>query len=264
MEHHRLITAEKVLLQKTLLGSIRALVDVLSLINPIAFSRARQIRNYALDLAKEVGMKQRWRVEAAALLSQIGYIALPAETVEKIYQGEALTWEEETLVSGTPRVAEQLLRNIPRLEPVLEILRAIDEPLWKNGVDRSQTVPLGARILKIAIDFDRIRLQNGGSSRFAVDTLRRRDRVYDPRLLELLDKLYCRDETGNSIREIPLRSVTVGMVLADEVRGKNGVLIAGRNFEVTETFLERIKHIDHSLLKRIVKVYPRENAAETH
>jgi len=44
------------------------------------------------------------------------------------------------------------------------------------------------------------------------------------------------------------------MILADELRGKNGVLIVGRHFEVTETFLERIRHFDPALLDKTVKV----------
>jgi len=159
MEHHRLITAEKDLLQKTLLGSIRCLVDVLAIINPIAFSHARRIRDHALELAKSAGMKQRWRLEAAALLSQIGYISLPVETVDKIYHGDLLTGEEEALVSGTPKVAEQLLRNIPRLEEVLDILRSVETPAYDEEGTANQTIPLGAKILRIAIDFDRMNPQ---------------------------------------------------------------------------------------------------------
>jgi len=253
MEHHRLITAEKELLQNTLLGSIRSLVDVLAIINPVAFSRARQIRSYVLELAKAVGMNRRWQVEAAALLSQIGYISLPPETVDKIYHGERLSWEEETLVSGAPKVAENLLHNIPRLEPVLEILGKVDERFDGSDGHGGQPIPLGARILKIAIDFDRAKIQCG-SSQLAIDTLNSRDGLYDPDLLALFAKLQGAEDTIAQIKEIPLRSVTLGMVLVDEIRGRNGVLIVGHHFEITETFLEKIRHFDSSLLDRNVKV----------
>ncbi len=261
MEHHRLITAEKELLQKTLLGSIRSLVDVLAIINPVAFSRARQIRDYVLELAKAAGMTQRWQVEAAALLSQIGYISLPVDTVDKIYHGDPLSWEEETLVSGAPKVAEQLLRNIPRLEPVLEILGKVEEPVEKTGNVESLTVPLGSRILKISIDFDRVKTQCR-SSQLAIDTLRSRNDLYDSDLLEIFAKLQGAESASATVKEIPLRSVTVGMILAEEVYGKNGVMIVGRNFEVTETFLERIRHFDPSLLKKTVKVIDKKRTLE--
>lgn len=252
LKQHHLITAEKVLLQKTLLGSIKALVDVLAIINPVAFSHATRIRQYALELAQAIGIQEPWQVEAAALLSQIGYISLPPEILEKIYYGEALNWEEKTLLAGVPKVAEQLLRNIPRLEPVLEILAQIDKPLGKNG-ELSQTVPLGARILKIAIDFDRLKAR-GGSGRFALDALRQDKEHYDQALLEAFARSQGVGEEDNALQEIPLHQVKVGMILKDELRTKSGLLIAGYDFEVTETFLARVRHIDPSLLNKVVKV----------
>ncbi len=44
------------------------------------------------------------------------------------------------------------------------------------------------------------------------------------------------------------------MILKDELRTKSGLLIAGYDFEVTETFLARVRHIDPSLLNKVVKV----------
>lgn len=258
LEQHHLITAEKVLLQKTLLGSIKALVDVLALINPVAFSHTTQIRQYALELAEAAGISQPWQVEAAALLSHIGYIALPPEILEKIYYGETLNWEEKTLLAGVPKVAEQLLHNIPRLEPVLEILDHVNDPLSKDGSD--QMIPLGARILKIAIDFDRLKAR-GGSGRFALDALRQDKEHYDQALLEVFARSQGIGEENDAVQEMPLRQVKVGMILKDELRTKSDLLIAGHNFVVTETFLQRVKHIDPALLNKVVKVLAASDSA---
>src|SRR5688572_3874776 len=43
VRQHELMTAERVLLQETLLGSIKALVDVLGIIQPTAFGRAGRL-----------------------------------------------------------------------------------------------------------------------------------------------------------------------------------------------------------------------------
>ncbi len=43
---YRLVTAEKQLLEQTLSGSIQVLTEVLSLVNPAAFSRAERARRY--------------------------------------------------------------------------------------------------------------------------------------------------------------------------------------------------------------------------
>src|SRR6202043_2998208 len=89
--HHRLLVAEKVLLQETLIGCIRALIDILAITNPVAFGRATRVKRLAADLAAAIGTKGFWQLEAAAMLSQIGYVSLPTELVEKLYCGKRMT-----------------------------------------------------------------------------------------------------------------------------------------------------------------------------
>src|ERR1700683_3777596 len=123
--HHRLLIAEKVLLQETLIGCIKALVDILAITNPVAFGRSTRVKRLATELATSIGSAGFWQLEAAAMLSQIGYISLPIELVEKLYYGKRLTPEERVLADGAPLVAQKLLGRIPRLEPVMEILAAV-------------------------------------------------------------------------------------------------------------------------------------------
>jgi hypothetical protein len=72
----------------------RHIVDVLSVTNPIAFGRAMRIKKHASDLADKLGLTERWQVEVAAMLSQLGCITLPTETVEKLYYRQALSENE--------------------------------------------------------------------------------------------------------------------------------------------------------------------------
>lgn len=114
VEQHRLITSERILLQETLIGCIHSLVDVLALTNPVAFGRASRLRRQAMAFAGHLGWAQGfWQLEAAAMLSQIGYLSLPTELVEKVYYGERLTPEEQILNEGVPEVASKLLRHVP-------------------------------------------------------------------------------------------------------------------------------------------------------
>src|ERR1700730_13217228 len=110
--HHRLLVAEKVLLQETLIGCIGALVDILAITNPVAFGRATRVKRVAADLAAAIGTKGFWQREAAGMLSQIGYISLPTELVEKLYYGKRLTPDERVVAAGPPQVAQKLLGRI--------------------------------------------------------------------------------------------------------------------------------------------------------
>lgn len=119
---HRLMTAERVLLEQTLRGSIDALTQVLALANPAAFGRGARIRALAGALAEAAGLRDRWEVEVASMLAQMGAVTLPQATVERLYAGDELSEDEQRMVARVPDLTRALLARIPRLEGVLAIL----------------------------------------------------------------------------------------------------------------------------------------------
>jgi len=93
IEQYQLITAERVLLKRTLVGSIQVLTETLGLVNPVAFSRASRrasrIKPYVRPLAAQLKVNDAWQSEPAAMLSQIGFVTLPPNILNKVYaQGE--------------------------------------------------------------------------------------------------------------------------------------------------------------------------------
>ena len=250
-EQHRLITAERVLLEQTLRGSIKALADVLALTNPLAFGRSTRIRQHALTLAAELDVEDRWPLEVAAMLSQIGFIALPAETVEKVYYGQDLSGREQEMAARLPGIAEKLLGNIPRLEPVLEILAGLDRPLPRRGAQ--DPVPLASRILKVIVDFDALEAR-GASAQLALDTMRGRQDWYVPEVLEAFARTRGAAEASDDVRELPIRAVRVGMIFADDVRMHSGTLMVARGYEVTQSFVERARNFRPGLIQEPVRV----------
>ncbi len=67
----------------------------------------------AVEFANSRDNTDFWQLEAAAMLSQLGYLSLPPQLVEKLYYGEKLTADEQTLASGVPTVAMKLLGKHP-------------------------------------------------------------------------------------------------------------------------------------------------------
>jgi response regulator RpfG family c-di-GMP phosphodiesterase len=180
---HRLVNAERSILKETLIGCIKALTDVLAITNPVAFGRASRVKRLAMEFAATLDCGDYWQLEAAAMLSQIGYLSLPMQLVEKLYYGEPLTPEEKILAAGVPDVAMQLLENVPRLEPVIQILAALnwpEEAIMRLG---DGTIGLGARILGLVLEYDTLVTQ-GHSVDVAVQTLRRRASRFTQGLIE--------------------------------------------------------------------------------
>lgn len=245
-EQHRLVTAERILLKETLQGSIRMLLEILTLANPAAFGRATRAKTYATALVTSLGITDRWPLEIAAMLSQIGSVTLPDETVEKLYQGRQLSASEQAMVARLPEVAGKLLGNIPRLEPVQDILTYQGKHFDGSGLParivRGEGIPLGARILKVVLDFDELKTQ-GVATREAFDTMRRRDGWYDRAMLEEFAKLHARRSWCGEEQVLRLGEVQEGMVFADEVRTRSGVLLIARGHEVTPTLLEKIRNL---------------------
>lgn len=188
VEQHRLITAERVLLERTLHGSISAIIDVLALVNPDGFGRAQRAKRTIAALAKATGTRDAWQIEVAAMVSQVGSLALAAAPPAP---GRATSVQqvENAALGRLSRIAADMVANIPRMEEVHEIL--VHQHLHYDGSGgggrspRGPAIPIGARMLKVAFDLDE--LEAGGASRAAAAaTMRERPGRYDPALVEAL------------------------------------------------------------------------------
>jgi hypothetical protein len=103
------------------------------------------------------------------------------------------------------------------------------------------------------LDYDMLVTQ-GSSDKDAVDTLKARGLRYDPKLLELLARRLGAELTTDEIKELPLRDVLIGMTLLKEVRTEQGALLVPQGFEVTASFLERMRNFTPNILNELVKV----------
>jgi len=253
---HRLVNAERSILKETLNGCIKVLIDVLAITNPVAFGRASRVKRIAMEFATKLDCKDYWQLEAAAMLSQIGYLSLPAELVEKLYYGEQLTPEEKVLAGGAPDMVSSLLENVPRLEPVIQILTALnwpDEAIMRLG---DGTIGLGTRILGMVLDFDSL-IAQGHATNIAMQTLRSKAARFGENLIEQFSVHVGAGSSTDELRDMPLRVVQPGMIIMQDVRTQMGTLLVTRGFEVTNLFLERTRNFGPELLNESVKVLVR-------
>jgi response regulator RpfG family c-di-GMP phosphodiesterase len=242
VKQYRLVTAEKELLEQTLNGSIKVLTQILSLLNPEAFGRASRISRYAREVALTLKMPQIWQVETAAMLSQIGCIMLRPETLAKLHQGQALNPEEMKLLEIHPHIAADLLKHIPRLEEVCEIIAYQDKRFDGGGTPRDNRqgadIPAGARILKLALDFDTLSA-SGMSNSTAVAQLKQRSGWYDPDILSVLEAVLW-IEDRYEVREVPSKNLMDGMILDADVCTRQGILLVSKGQEVNFILRKRL------------------------
>jgi len=250
---HRLQNAERAVLQETLIGCIGALMEVLALANPVAFGRANHIKRLSGELATRLGCPGFWQLEAAALLSQVGYLSLPPEIVAKVHEGVPLAPDERALADSVPAVAIKLLSHIPRLDPVLQILTALtwtDAQIARLG---EGTIGLGTRILGLALEYDALQAQ-GNTKDAALHSLGFRIGRFGAKLFGQLGHCPATDDIPPEWLEMPLRRLSPGMTILQELRTRMGVLLAPKGFEVTPNFVERISTFAPELLDVNVRI----------
>ena len=238
---HKLVTAERELLEKTLAGSVKVLTEILSLTNPRAFGRAQRLRKVARKLATAVRHPAAWQVELAAMLSQLGAVTIPQELLDRSDAHTELREDERKLIEGIPEVTARLLANIPRLEPCARMIAAAGASSMPSGDDG---IGRGARILRLMTEYEAM-LASGTSATAALVQLRRLG--HPLAAVEVLSALDAEPTTVKRQIAAMVRDLKPGMTLDEDVRARNGVLLVARGQELTSALLERILNF-HRLL----------------
>ena len=240
LEQHRLITAERELLEQTLRGSIGVLSEILGLVNPLAFGRAQRIRRYVVHMAEGLNVPDRWQFELAAMLSQIGSVTVPPEVMDKYCRMEPLSAEETQVLSAQSRIGHDLLARIPRLEEVARMV-AHQEAAWTHGTGPAA---IGAQLLKVARDFDE-QIARGAEADATLAAMKR-NRDYNPSFVAALQEVHV-EEGRREVRFVSLAQLRTRMIIHVDVLGKNGLLLLAKGQEVTDSAIARLKSFAHTV-----------------
>jgi len=244
IQQYQLIRAEKELWEETLRGSLKVLSEILSLVNPKAFGRAMRVTREVREIGAVLGISEMWVLETAGLLSQIGCIIFPEETLKKFISGEALSAEEIQTFQMHPLIASDLIGKIPRMEKVAEAIAYQEKHFDGEGVPndsrKGEEIPLGARILKVALDFDALKA-SGKTKWEALEILKGRAGWYDPRILASLQRML-EKEAKYIVKTLRFSELREKMILAEGIRSQKGILLVGHGQEITPTILTRLKN----------------------
>jgi CheY-like chemotaxis protein len=245
LNQYRLLTAEKVLLEQTLNGAVQMLIEILGMVRPAASSRASRLQRYTLNLAAALALPEQWQWGLAALLSQIGCVALPQEILARAEAGQTLSEEERRLFESHPEVAGKLLAPIPRLEDVAAIVTAqFGEPNWKEqpeDVRRWDICTTGRLLLRTSFEFDRLVTRGAGWEK-AVDSLRTSPLGFPASIIKALPTL-SRVGQERVVREVRLKDLALGMILDQDLVSPKGIRLVPTGQEVTRALLVRLMSI---------------------
>jgi response regulator RpfG family c-di-GMP phosphodiesterase len=246
---YRLVTAEKELLENTLMGSIKVLTDVLGAASPEAFGRSMRIARCVRHLVAKFSLPSPWRFEAAAMLSQLGCVTLDPKVIQAAYLGEDLSPEDQARFAAHPQVARDLLVNIPRLEPIAwmisqQLVKDSPQSVPEVRGSSAEAIVLGAKMLKLAVAFDDLRMK-GSSDEDAIATLQGRRTEFGAELVHALASI--KPESAKmELRKLSASSLATGMILQQEVRTRAGLLVVAKGQEITHSLMIKLDNFSRA------------------
>ncbi|MEB3329940.1 MAG: response regulator [Candidatus Sericytochromatia bacterium] len=222
------------LLERTLGGVVRTLIECLQLASPSAFARASTVRACVGHLTEALPAEQRWVIHMAGTLAYVGCLALPDDVVLEVFTNPRPDPELLTRFSRHADHGAQLLAEIPRLEEVARIVGA--QHVGSLPLD-NHTVALGIRILRLALAYAG-ELAAGEPHEAVLAMLRRRQ----PADAEHLDRLatFRTPAAEDTAVEGPIAEVTDGCILARPVRTSDGALLLAEGLVMTPVLRYRL------------------------
>jgi len=245
IEQFRLVVAEKVLLEQTLSGAVKTLIEILGMVSPAAYGRASRLHRYVVALSGTIGLAHVWELPLAAMVSQIGCLTLPSETLSKVAAGQELGDEEKRLYESHPEVAGKLLVAIPRLGDVAAIVAGQCRPVELDGrpadVRQWDVRSAGQALLRAACEFDRL-VTSGIAPGAAIDSLTVPRLQFPAAIIEALRSLPvpgCR----TALHLIRLRDLVPGMIFDQDLASAKGIRLVASGQEVTTALLVRLRTV---------------------
>ena len=238
VEQFRLQTLERDLLERTVSGSVELVCEILSLVNPAVFNRSHRIRAAVRHMAQQMEWKDQWQFDVAAMLSQLGCIAVPPDVLDRAMVGGDLSKSERKALSSHPGIGRDLLAKIPRFELIAEIVAAHRQAVWSKLADDADPLVLGPLVLRIAVEFDELRA-NGLAFHECLARLNAKG-VHHPRLLAAL-KTMAAQEPPQSVKLVRIADLQPGMTLDEDVHTKSGVLLVKKGNQVTPSVVIRLR-----------------------
>ncbi len=253
-------TRETVALNQRLKGnfltSLRMLVSILEAYDPYIGAHLRRVAQLSGEIGRELNMtpKDVAAVELAALLHDIGTVALPARLRTASFA--ELTPEEVAIVRQHPVFAQNIMENAEELALPAQIVRShlehFDGGGYPDGLKNEQ-IPLGSRVLAVANAYDELvnrrRFTNelvvsdADKNIFAISQIERLGgKNYDLAVISVLKEAVerLRLKTLNAVM-VGLNKLKPGMMLVEDIKTAEGLLLLARGHQLTATQINQIK-----------------------
>ncbi len=239
-------------LHKNFIATVHVFANLLEMREGQIAGHSRRVADLARTLAQRLGLSNNeiQDIFLAGLLHDIGKLALSDVLMKKPFS--TLSAEERSEVVKHPVKGEMALLAIDQLRQPAKILRHHHERFDGLGYPDNLTglmIPIGARILAVANEFDAVqngtvlskRLNKNEALQYIQDG---RGNRYDPAVVDaFLGKVIKPAKHIPDIHEISLLSIQLqtGMVLSRNLNGSDGNLLLSKDYRLSENIIQQIK-----------------------
>lgn len=235
-------------LKKTFFTSIRVFSNLIELREISLAGHSRRVADLARKIAAklEMGAEASQDVFLAALLHDIGKIGFPDDLLVK--PANQLREKELALYRKHPEKGEQILMALEDLRTAASLLRAHHERYDGTGFPdglAAEGIPLGARILAVANDFDALQLGLLSLRRHTLDEAREVivkgcGQRYDPSVVDAFVQVATEETAPKEVR-VSVRDLKPGMVLARDLVARDGILLLAAEHTLGEALIRQIR-----------------------
>ena len=202
-----------------------------------------------------------YNVYYGALLHDIGMVGFPERII--ITPKESFSDAEAELFKRHTLIGDKMISSAYDLRQTAKIVRGHHEDFSGDGFPdglAGSEIPLGARITRLANDYDNFIYKSKIKAGEAVEHIKEQSGyVYDPKLATYFIKFIRtnveKQEKAGSENGIPLHELKQGMYVAEDISLQNGMLLIPKGVILDTPMLEKIKSFDSLLdMDRIISV----------
>lgn len=242
-------------LKNSFLTSIKVFANLIELRGPSLAGHSRRVADLARKIATvlQLSAADSQDVFLAGLLHDIGKIGLPDALLAKPVP--SFTGDELGLYRKHPAKGEQALMALAELRGAAKILRSHHERYDGQGFPEglsALSIPIGARILAVANDFDGLQIGTLSMRRFHVEDARKliaegRGKRYDPAVIDaFLQATGGAELESKSEEQVNPENLQPGMVLARDIVTRDGVLLLAADYLLDASLIRQIREYSAS------------------
>jgi response regulator RpfG family c-di-GMP phosphodiesterase len=254
------LTMEKV--KKNFFTTVQVLSNLLEMRAPSLAGHGRRVA----DVAKRLAVKMKLPSDVVndvllgGLLHDIGKIGYSDEILKKPFP--KMSQDELGIARKHPLNGAAALLSLPDMRAVADIIRCHHErwdgqgyPSNLSGMD----IPIGARIVALANDFDSVQVGTLSAKRMTVEeaktyVLEGRKFRYDPMVVDAFAELIGRvaqPVKAHEERKIDISELKVGMVLARDLYSPEGILLLSVDYVLDELLVKQLREYQDAYGKKL-------------